>query len=365
MDVLRQKQTKLGFLHRRTVAGMLFGCIVAASTMAGANSGGGWFSSLLASTGSGDPGLVSQQDSVVAASLTQETTECTNGDSGTVGEAIKTAMTAHNEVASATPKVERLFDVNSNCFSMISQIFDLSFAIPSMSTYLAAAAEAVRKYAEKKICNAVYQVTDMVTKPLNQAIGRVNQLEGFASINGMSGAGFGNGMVSLDQNLGDSYHQSSGQNSYSVNTNPFNTSQTTFNGGSQSGTQLNNQASVINGLVQQVASQSIKVQQLSAQVEVAYNQYSNCATTTDLECANLLADYERAQQRLAAEQATLANLQAQLDQMSGSSAEPDRTQPGGSQGAVGVFGGGKPQNAENQEKQEKQGWWSGIASIFK
>jgi hypothetical protein len=65
-----------------------------------------------------------------------------NCDDVGIGASIKTAIGAHSEMASATPNVESLFDVN-DCFASVSQIIDLSFSIPSLGSILSSAQDAV------------------------------------------------------------------------------------------------------------------------------------------------------------------------------------------------------------------------------
>ena len=134
-------------------------------------------------------------------------------------------------MAAATPNVESLFDVNDQCFASISQIADLSFAIPSLASILSAAQDAVLKYAQKKVCTAVNKVSGMVATPINQTINSINQVQGFTDINGMANSAIGGALGGIDPQLGSAYKPAS-TGSYTVNANPFGASQTTFTGGS-------------------------------------------------------------------------------------------------------------------------------------
>ena len=159
---------------------------------------------------------VTQQQSAMDSSLKQEATVCAAGDTpGTIGYAIKQAIEAHTQIASATPAVESLFSVDSDCFSGATNLFDLSFAIPSLSSIISSAEDAVKKYAAKKVCTAVDKVSGMVTTPINNAIDVVKQYDSIN--NAISG-----GMGKLDPNLGSAYHGANTSN-YNVNVNPFNT----------------------------------------------------------------------------------------------------------------------------------------------
>lgn len=141
--------------------------------------GGGY--AISASGGGGSPSdptstLLSDQESVITAQMRADAQACASGtQQGTVGNAINMSLKAHLELASASPNVEQLFDVNADCFAGLSALLDLSFAIPSLATIIAAAQQAVIAYAKKKICSAVSRVTGMVTGPINQAIGQANQ----------------------------------------------------------------------------------------------------------------------------------------------------------------------------------------------
>jgi len=333
------------------VGGAFLGFAVMVSAMATAQtgSGGGWFAGLF-STGSGGSttgasSLIAQQDALVAAEINKSAKDCANGAAGTVGEAIKTAMTAHSEMASATPNVESLFDVNSNCFASISQIFDLSFAIPSLASILSAAQNAVMKYAQKKVCSAVSQVTGMVTTPLNQAIGQINQLQGFTNINGMAGAGINNMMASIDSNLGSSYHPPNTQTTYTVGTNAFNTSQTAFdsNGG----------VANLNNLYQQYSTLSNGLTNLNSLLPV-YNQALSACGSENVACTHLN------QQNINTVLSGIANAQTQLANLAQDI----------------IFAGGvvptvaPPKNKNEvvpdgvKSKQENKGWFQGITGFM-
>lgn len=154
-----------------------------------------------------------------------------NCDDVGIGANIKTAIGAHNHTASATPNVESLFDVDDACFASVSQIIDLSFSIPSLGSILSSAQDAVLKYAQKKVCSTVGKVSGMVTSPINQAIGQINQLQGFTDINGMANSAIGGAMSGIDPQLGNGYKPALASSGYSVNANAFGTNQTVFNAG--------------------------------------------------------------------------------------------------------------------------------------
>lgn len=352
-----------GVVDRRTIGGVFVGAAIMVSAMSTAQTSGNWFSNLFTNAGSGSSSsgaLISQQDSVVATAINQEATDCANGASGTIGEAIKTAMNVHNELASATPNVESLFDINSNCFSSISQIFDLSSAIPSWGSILAAAEQIVLQYAQKKICTAVNQVTGMVTTPINSAIGKVNSLQGYASINGMSGMA----MNAIDSNTGSSYHPTTSSNAtYSVNTNPFGTTQTTF---SSSGTTNNTNATLnantaqINSLTSQIGQTQIAINQDQMNLQSAQNAYNSCNNGWDYSgCNPQFLALQAAQAKLASDQSTLISQQTQLSQVVTQSGVGTQISQQATQSTQTV------QSATNSasstpSSSSSSSWWSGI-----
>ena len=214
--------------------GVLVGASLVLAASAGASqSGGNWFSSAFSTGGSsGSSGVSSEMAAVDAAMSQKMQDDLKNCDDVGIGASIKTAIGAHSEMASATPNVESLFDVNDSCFASVSQIIDLSFSIPSLGSILSSAQDAVLKYAQKKVCSTVGKVSGMVTSPINQAIGQWNTLgQQFTDINGMANSAVGGSMSTLDPQLGSSYKPASAASTYSVNANAFATNQTVFNAG--------------------------------------------------------------------------------------------------------------------------------------
>ena len=213
--------------------GVLVGASLALAASAGASqSGGNWFSSAFSTGGSSASSGVSTEMAAVDAAMTQKMQDdLKNCDEVGIGANIKTAIGAHSQMASATPNVESLFDVNDSCFASVSQIIDLSFSIPSLGSILSSAQDAVLKYAQKKVCSTVSKVSGMVTSPINQAIGQINQLQGFTDINGMANSAIGGAMSGIDPQLGSGYKPASASSGYSVNANAFGSNQTVFSAG--------------------------------------------------------------------------------------------------------------------------------------
>jgi len=214
--------------------GVLVGASLALAASAGApQSGGNWFSSAFSTGGSSASSGVSSEMAAVDAAMNQKMQDdLKNCDDVGIGANIKTAIGAHSQMASATPNVESLFDVDDACFASVSQIIDLSFSIPSLGSILSSAQDAVLKYAQKKVCSTVGKVSGMVTSPINQAIGQWNTLgQQFTDINGMANSAVGGSMSTLDPQLGSGYKPASAATTYSVNANAFASNQTVFNAG--------------------------------------------------------------------------------------------------------------------------------------
>ena len=218
--------------------GVLVGASIALAASAGASqTGGNWFSSMFSTGGSGSAssGVSATMAAVDAAMNQKMQDDLKNCDDVGIGANIKTAIGVHTEMASATPNVESLFDVNDSCFASVSQIIDLSFSIPSLGSILSSAQDAVLKYAQKKVCSTVGKVSGMVTSPINQAIGQWNTLgQQFTDINGMANSAVGGSLSTLDPQLGSAYKPASAATGYSVNANAFGTNQTVFNAGGAS-----------------------------------------------------------------------------------------------------------------------------------
>lgn len=198
-------------------------------------SSGGLFSSLSSLFGSNSAtttntgatsSLLSQQQSVIAQNIQQDAAQCATGSQpGTIGYAIQQAQNAHLQLASVRPNTDQLFQAGSGCFGGLTQLFDLSFAIPSLGSILSSAESAVMQYAKQQVCQAVNGVTSQVTTPLNQAITSVSSQYGASGINGMLGQQMG----TIDPNLGSAWNSNATTNgSYTINANTFGANQSSF-----------------------------------------------------------------------------------------------------------------------------------------
>ncbi|WP_043201319.1 hypothetical protein [Pseudomonas putida] len=214
---------------RAVMGGVLGACLLLAGPAFAATS----------SLGSTSSTLLSEQSSVVAEAIKADAQDCADGTKeGTIGASINDALRIHTELAAATPNVESLFSATADCFGGLGSLFDLSGSIPSLGAIFAAAQEAVLKYAQKKVCTAVQQVSSMVTTPINQAIGKVSSGTSLGDLNGLTNGLVSKGMSTLDPELGSSYHSTPAgyEATYTVDVNPFNYVQTDFGGGTSTGT---------------------------------------------------------------------------------------------------------------------------------
>lgn len=282
-------------------------------------------SGLASTLSSASSTLLSQQSSVVADDIKKDAEDCATGTvDGTIGHSIGDALKIHTELASATPNVETLFDVSGDCFSGLSQIFDLSFTIPSLASILSAASSAVMQYAQKKICTAVNQVSGMVTSPINAAIGKVNGLSSFTDLNGMTNGLVSKGMSSIDPALGSEYHAPPPSGTTTVGMNPFNSIQTDFSGsGNTGGAAIGNANTSITALNSQIAAVQTQIMPAQFALQQAQAALASCSNEYYDNCP-------AAQQQVANTQAALNSLNQQLSgllaQLSGVSATPAGTQ---------------------------------------
>lgn len=257
--------------------------------------------------------LLSQQTSVVADSIKADAEACATGTlDGSIGHSIKQAMQIHQTIAAAPVNVESLFDVNSDCFSGLNQIYDLSFSIPSLSSIVGAASDAVMKYAQKKVCTAVNQVSGLVTSPINQAIDKVNGLSSFGDLNGLTNGLVQQGMAHIDPNIAAGYSNNQSGGTYTVGTNPFNGTQTDFGGSTGTGSDMGSTNAQINSLNQQIANVQAQVGPAQYQLQQAQQQLSNCQAYQYNNCTSYQQQVANAQNHLNTLNGQLATLQTQL-----------------------------------------------------
>lgn len=327
-------------LDRRFAAGALLGLTLLAGGYALSQNG-----LTQAFTRSSDPKseLLSDQISVIAQAKIKEAEECATGTvEGTVGYAINISLKAHLEMASAMPNVEKLFDVNKDCFSGLSSLIDLSFAIPSLATIIAAAQAAVMEYAKKKICSAVAEVTTMVTSPINQAIGTINGIAGFGNLNGLTaGLGSPGGMTMVDANLGAAYN---------VGTSGTYQMTDRFNNRGQASTDGTNNGGTTQADYERVQTLNTQLGNLQAQLgparqeaQQAQSRLDACGAAGGGECASLQAQAAAAQTNVTNIQNQITSVQNQINTLLGQTGM-------GSGGTAGAGGSGSTGGAGGQQQ---------------
>ena len=342
---------------RKFVAGAFLGLALLAGGYAiSANSGGG------GAPGSSDPSseLLTDQASVISENMKRDAEECAKGTvEGTVGNAITVAVNVHLEMASAMPNVERLFDVNSDCFAGLSSLIDLSFAIPSLATILAAAQDAVLQYARKKICSAVAQVSGMVTSPINQAIGTINQIAGFGNLNGLTaGLNANGGMTLINPNLGSGYNIGS-TGTYTTGM-PFGNRPQTPVGDSTGGTGGSANYAQVQQLQQQLGTLQQQLGPAMQAAQQAQQQLNACNGMSGGNCAGLQSQAEAAQANLSNIQSQIASLQNQINALlaQGGGAGVGTGSAGVGGGNQATFGGG------SKEAPQAKTWTERLGGLF-
>lgn len=299
------------------------GAVTIAFTAVGATTSGN-------TLGSTSSTLISEEASKISTKLQQEAEDCASGGDGTIGGSIKNAMGIHQRLAMTPVNVDKLFSVSNDCFSGLSQIYDLSFSIPSLSSIMNSAANAVMQYAQKKVCSAVNEVTGMVTSPINEAIAEINASGKLGDLNGLTNGLIQSGLSNLDPALGSSYSGSSAGSTYTVNTNPFNQSQTSFDnsgtGSSGTGTgstgtttTIGSTNATINALNTQIANTQAQVMPAQMALNTAQQQLASCQAYDYNNCTGYEQQVASAQAALNAINQQLAALLQQLSGVAGSS----------------------------------------------
>lgn len=293
--------------------------------------------------------LLSQQTSVVADSIKQEAEQCATGEAeGSIGNAIKNALKIHTELAAAMPNTEELFSPFKDCFSGLLGTWDLSFAIPSLASIRDAVGQALMKFAKKKVCTAVDQARQMVTTPINQAIGGLTAgtgMGGIGDLNGLSNGLISGGLAMIDPNLGAQYAKPPSQLDYNVNVNPFGDTPLDFGGGGSGGGtsggmgssgatgQINSGNSQIGGINSQLANLQAQVGPAQQSVSQAQSRLASCQAQTYNSCGNYEAAVQSAQNHLNGLNSSIGSLRGQLS--GASTASAPRAAPAASQSSGG------------------------------
>ncbi|MDR2208489.1 MAG: hypothetical protein LBE22_05900 [Azoarcus sp.] len=256
--------------------------------------------------------LVADQVSKNAARLNNLSKDC--ADNG-LGKNIKEAQKIHEMLAWAQPNTEKLFNVSQACFANISQIWDLSSAIPSLSSIMSSAISAVQQYAQQKVCTAVNEVSTMVAQPINQAMGQVQ-----STYSGLTGGGLiSSAMSEIDPKLGNMFQVSSGNTTVTLG-NGFNAEQSTFNKGtndrgSGSNNMLNQSANSIDEIFNSQVNLTNQLHSLNTQLNQAQQQYNLCLGSGGA-CDQQQQQVTNIQSSITNTQNALQNLGQQLNEVS-------------------------------------------------
>lgn len=151
-------------------------------------------------------------------------TSNTNGEAENcdTSEAIKSAINIHTEMASVVPVLDKIFEANEDCFAGASGIFDLSPTIPSLLDLITSAVDALKRYAQEKICTAINEITKYINAPISIAIqGIIKGDHGtIANMTGSMMSGLVNDLVTGTK--GGKYHERAIEGVRYRNTNMFN-----------------------------------------------------------------------------------------------------------------------------------------------
>lgn len=163
----------------------------------------------------------------VADALKKEQADCANGADGTVGASIQNAMRIHTKVASTSPNVEDLFDINDACFSGLLDLFDLSVTIPSFGAIVGQVQSAMINFAKRKVCTAIQKEVNIVNGSINDMLKGVGGMQGITDLNGLTNGQVQDVLTNIDTGLGGEYNHAQGT-TYEVNTNALNAQGTTY-----------------------------------------------------------------------------------------------------------------------------------------
>lgn len=120
---------------------------------------------------------VNQTANTTKSSLEADVQSCATSDDGLV-KAATNAMNVRAQVFSNVVDVDSIFRPakSGGCFAELGQIPDLSVQIPSFSAsnILNGLKGALKDYATKKVCDAVYEASSELVGPINEAMNDLN-----------------------------------------------------------------------------------------------------------------------------------------------------------------------------------------------
>ena len=327
------------FIDKKIIAGVILGITIAAGTSVIADDKTQDNTNVLGSIanffGIKSTGSNNNTVSAINKELELEAKKCAEGANDTLGAAIKNAAKIHLEIAAVAPPVEELFD--GDCFSGLMSIFDLSFAIPSLASIMAAVTQAMIKFAQKQVCRAVKQASTMISDPINKAISKINSLQGLTDTNGLINGMVGQGLDSIEQNLGNEYLAPKASETITVEANAFQLSQSSIENGANSNNNttssvdnsnnninyggqvsaslynnmnaLNNAQQVISQNLQKIISLTPLISQAQQRLNACNNSNNNGNNSSNINCSQAQNEYQSLVSQK--EQLELANAQIQ------------------------------------------------------
>lgn len=253
-------------------------------------------------------------DANINKEIGQNLASCQKGEAGSVGRSMIDALKIHQEFAAITPPVEQLFD--NGCFSNLNKILDLSVAIPSVSGLLSAIGDAVNKAVEKKVCNAINNVTGNLIAPLNQGIAKINE---YSNLNMLANREISQQLGGVDQAFAQYFKTPEPAMQENINLNSLDNLNNTLRSYSQSPDLQGTHNSGINSLNSTAqATSAEKSMKDMQQVDARVAEYNRVAVSNQ---KPQMSNQQVLQQKLAVSQQNFAQINQQSE-MIGTGANP-------------------------------------------
>lgn len=167
---------------------------------------------------------VTELTGVSQSTVNADAQSCAESDDGLV-KAAADALNMRTTVLSKVVDVNQIFQPKKQggCFADLGEIPDLSVTIPTWSGMADKIVGALKDYANKKVCDAVYEASSQIVGPINESLAEIqkySQAYDFAK----EFAGVTGDKLGLDTNIfiPDKTEISYGIDGYQVNTTPGN-----------------------------------------------------------------------------------------------------------------------------------------------
>jgi len=366
-------------LDKKIIAGIAIGISLAigSSVLAQTNENEGIWSSLTNWFGQ-KTGFSQSTPSISAINkeLTLEAEKCAKGEQGTLGFAIKNAMKIHQEIAVIAPPVEELFD--SDCLSGLMNIFDLSFAIPSLASIMGTVLNAVKQFAQQKVCRALTNAGSMIAAPINKGLGNISTLMAQGSLNGMINGIVNESLAGISLDLGQDYLSPAPSNTQ-INVNPFGLNQTQFDSSINSNNpnnlnlvnntaNINHSLNIINQNQQQIAANTKALITLNPQLAQANQRLANCQNNQQGDCSQISHQAQNLNNQVNSLNTQINQLNNNLNQYSSNNYPINSTQiesqstVNSNQGQIAIDSAA---SASNNKSAQTTGIWSSLSNYFK